>query len=235
MLFATLVQGSEAPAQIADALRAANRYSKEVEALETIILARGGGSMEDLWAFNDDRVAYAVAESALPVVTGIGHETDFTIADFVSDLRTSTPSSAAVAVVPDRVEIRARLAGIVEYLAARILEGVGADARELEQIEQQLRRLHPERKIDVERQALDDRERRLHHATDRFVDRLTERNLSAHQRLDALSPLDVLRRGYSIVRKVDGEIVTSPEVLGHGEELEVRADGGSYSVTVRST
>ena len=234
VLFPTLVQGSEAPTQIVDAVRAANRYSSEVEELGAIILARGGGSIEDLWAFNDERVAYAVAESVLPIVTGIGHETDFTIADFVADLRTPTPSAAAAATVPDRSEVRAYLVALVDRTGAQMLEAVQADRRQVDQVQQRLQRLHPSRRVDSERQGLDDRERRLHGAVDRLVTRLVERNAGAHQRLDALSPLAVLQRGYSIVQRVDGEIVVSPRMLSQGEELDVRAAGGEYRVAVQS-
>ena len=112
IVFPTLVQGSEAPAQIANAIAAANHYHVAVAPIDTLIVARGGGSIEDLWGFNDERVAYAIAGSALPVVSGVGHETDFTIADFVADLRAPTPSAAAAAATPDRAEMIGQLAAV---------------------------------------------------------------------------------------------------------------------------
>ncbi|HAJ38585.1 MAG TPA: exodeoxyribonuclease VII large subunit, partial [Chloroflexi bacterium] len=105
LIFPTLVQGADAPARLVAAIENANRYSATVAPIDTLIVARGGGSIEDLWAFNDERVAYAVAASAIPTITGVGHETDFTIVDFVADLRAPTPSAAAAAAVPARSEM----------------------------------------------------------------------------------------------------------------------------------
>jgi exodeoxyribonuclease VII large subunit len=234
VLFPTLVQGSEAPAQIVAALSGANRYSSQVEELDVLILARGGGSIEDLWAFNDENVARAVCESVPPVVTGVGHETDFTIADFVADMRASTPSAAAAAITPDESEVRSYLAALVERMGTQVLDVVRGEVQHLGQTRQRLLRLHPSRRLDSGRQALDDRERRLHVAANQLVKRLAERNAGVHHRLAALSPLAVLQRGYSIVQREDGAIVVSPQTLSQGEELEVQAAGGEYQVIVQS-
>ncbi|MCA9972288.1 MAG: exodeoxyribonuclease VII large subunit, partial [Anaerolineales bacterium] len=101
VIFSTLVQGAEAPARIVAAIETANRYSRDVEPIDTLLVARGGGSIEDLWAFNDEGVARAIAASAIPTISGVGHEVDFTIADFVADVRAPTPSAAAAGAVPD--------------------------------------------------------------------------------------------------------------------------------------
>ncbi|HXF63258.1 MAG TPA: exodeoxyribonuclease VII large subunit, partial [Caldilineaceae bacterium] len=124
VVFPCPVQGADAPARICEALRCANRYSLNVETLDLLILARGGGSIEDLWAFNDEQVAYAVAASELPVVAGIGHETDFTIVDFVADLRAPTPSAAAAAVAPDQAEARAKIKAALAWMGQRIAQQV---------------------------------------------------------------------------------------------------------------
>lgn len=234
VVFSTLVQGADAPAQICEAIRCANSYSQAVEPLQALILARGGGSIEDLWAFNDANVAYAVAESELPVVTGVGHETDYTIVDFVADLRAPTPSAAAAAIVPDRAEARARLESLVEWLGQRIEEQVEEERAALEQRSLRLRRLHPRRYLDLARQRLDDRERRLDWAIQRSLDRAAQRTLAAQGRLAALSPAAVLRRGYSIVQRENGEVVTDPQQVAAGERLEVQATGGRYQVTVQN-
>lgn len=231
VLFPTLVQGSEAPAQIVAALETANRY-RNIERLDAIILARGGGSIEDLWSFNDERVAYAVARSILPVVAGVGHETDFTIVDFVADLRAPTPSAAAAAVVPDRNEVYDQLRTVQQRLHQVAVGQIDAEQRHLEQRQARLRRLHPERQLDLRRHSLDDRAQRLHNAMTRQLSQLIERNRSARLRLTALSPLAVLQRGYSIVQKNGGQVVTTPDAVAIGEELHVRAAGGEYRVNV---
>ncbi len=233
IVFSVLVQGSDAPGQIVAALATANRYSAEVETLDTLIVARGGGSIEDLWAFNDEGVAYAIAASAIPVVSGIGHETDFTIADFVADLRMPTPSAAAAAVVPDRGEVRSQIAGIVGRMAQLIADRTGIGRRDVDQIERRLSRLHPSRLLDMRRQVLDERERLLRRALRQVLGHKSERNRSAKLRLDALNPLKVLQRGYSVVQRSGGEVVRSPDGLRPDEELWVRAAGGEYQVLVK--
>lgn len=234
VVFSTLVQGADAPTQIVQAIQCANDYSREVEPLQVLILARGGGSIEDLWAFNDVQVAYAVAGSELPVVTGVGHETDSTIVDFVADLRAPTPSAAAAAVVPDRVEVRTRLAEQVEWMGERLGEQLADEQEGLEQRMLRLRRVHPRRQLDLGRQRLDERERRLGLAVQRRLERDKHRAAAAQGRLSALNPVAVLGRGYSIVQRAGGEVVLGPEQVASGERLTVRAAGGSYRVTVQN-
>lgn len=233
VVFSTLVQGADAPAQIVQAIICANRYSVEVEALQVLILARGGGSIEDLWAFNDVQVAYAVAGSALPVVTGVGHETDSTIVDFVADLRAPTPSAAAAAVVPDCMEARGRLQSMLGRLEQRLEEQLGDERDALEQRVLRLRRGHPRRHLDLARQQLDDRERRLGWAMRRRLEHVAQRSLAVQGRLAALNPEAVLQRGYSIVQRRNGAVVSAPQQVTAGEALEVRAAGGSYRVIVQ--
>ncbi len=233
VVFPTLVQGGEAPGQIVAALESAAAYSERVASLETLILARGGGSIEDLWAFNDERVAYAIANSPLPVIAGVGHETDFTIADFVADLRAPTPSAAAAAVAPDRAEVRVRLMDAAAAMGQNLLERIGRERREVEAAHRRLARTHPQRLIDVRRQSMDDRLRRLDGAMRLRLLRARERSSGAAQRLEALSPLQVLARGYSIVQRDDGKVITGPSQTKPGEGLTVRAAGGSYAVAVR--
>jgi exodeoxyribonuclease VII large subunit len=228
VLFPTLVQGSEAPAQIAEALAAANRYADAVEPLDTLILARGGGSIEDLWAFNDERVAEAVAASEVPVIAGVGHETDFTIADFVADLRAPTPSAAAAAAVPDRADMIQRLHSVQQGLAERALTDLAAEQERLARLVQRLRREDPSRQLDIQRQLLDDRQTRLHHALRTRLTRLDDGRVAATQRLTALSPTDVLRRGYSIVQDEAGTIVMSPDATALGDLLHISSADGAY-------
>ena len=235
VLFPCLVQGSEAPAQIAEMIGAANRFHTDVEPLDLLIVARGGGSIEDLWAFNDEAVAQAIYQSALPVVTGIGHEVDFTIADFVADLRAPTPSAAAAAVTPDQNEMRMRLTATVGWMADTVAGVVEDEERHLDGLAQRLVRLHPQRMLDQRRQQLDERERRMHWTARRRMDRLHDRAEAARQRLEALNPVRVLARGYSIVQHTDGRVVSGPDEVRKHDPLVVRGAGGSYAVAVTAT
>ncbi|GIK73271.1 MAG: exodeoxyribonuclease 7 large subunit [Chloroflexota bacterium] len=234
VIFPTLVQGAEAPPRIVAAIAAANRYAAEVAAIDTLIVARGGGSIEDLWAFNDEGVARAVANSAIPVISGVGHETDFTIVDFVADLRAPTPTAAAVAAVQARIEEHAQTLARVQTVRERVVQRIAQERRTLDRLAARLHRIHPQRRLDLQRQRLDERERRLHQAIQRILTRRRERSLAAVQRLEALNPLRVLGRGYSIVQRRDGVVVTKPEMVKDGDKLVVRAAGGEYQAIVRS-
>jgi exodeoxyribonuclease VII large subunit len=230
ILSPTQVQGDEAPPQIVSALQALSR----VEGVDIIILARGGGSLEDLWAFNDERVARAVAASPIPVVSGVGHETDFTIADFVADLRAPTPSAAAELATPDRGELARRVAHYRSRLAAAIEEAVAGQRRLLAGEVRALRRLSPQTWIDGRRQRVDDLSRTAQ-AT------ITHRLSLAHARLDglglrlsALNPAATLARGYAIVRRADdGRVVVSVGQVSSGDRLSVGVSDGQFDSTVQ--
>ena len=267
VLFATQVQGADAPGQIAAALAAANRFPANVTAsrhnvssdfaglplltesgaddlfaasglqqhsesdpLDTILLVRGGGSIEDLWAFNEEQVAYAIAASDTPVISGIGHETDLTIADFVADLRAPTPTAAAVAATPDRWEV---LDGVRQTFSWLLREGEDAVAERRmnwNELHRRLQRSAPRRHIDLARQRLDDAEERLRRVVAQMLSQHKERLASGAARLESLSPSSVLSRGYSIVQREDGAVVTAPEQTSSGERLLVRGAGGKYAV-----
>lgn len=230
IVFPCLVQGSEAPLQIVKAIAAANRYSETVAPVDTLILARGGGSIEDLWAFNDERVVFAVDASDLPVITGVGHETDFTLVDFVADRRAPTPSAAAAAATPDRSEMLGQLAAVQAGLEQRALDLLDHEQWHLGQLTGRLLRTHPGRQLDRRLQSLDERTRRLHLAMDRRLQRLAERRSGAVLRLEALNPQRVLLRGYSIVQREGGAVVLGPQDAAPGEPLLVRSAGGQYRV-----
>lgn len=232
IVFPTLVQGADAPPRIVAAIEAANRYNDALAPIDTLIVARGGGSIEDLWAFNDERVAYAVAASAIPTISGVGHETDFTIVDFVADLRAPTPSAAAAAAVPSRDEVRSQIAAYRQMLLQRATQHLRHARRALAQCEARLQRIHPQRQLDQQRQRLDERGRHLHLAAARALIQRRDRRLAVAQRLEALNPLRVLGRGYSIVQREAGAVVTTPAMVATGDRLTVRAAGGAYDVDV---
>ena len=231
ILFPSLVQGSEAPAQIVQALTTANHFSATYLPIDTLILARGGGSVEDLWAFNDEQVAYALVASNVPVIAGVGHEVDFTIADFVADLRAPTPSAAAAAAVPDRTEVLAQLADLREWLLQARSRRLLHETQQLDGLRTRLQRIAPLRQLDLRRQRLDDRAYRLHQQMLRRIERLRSNQATQLAQLNALNPTAVLQRGYSIVQRPDGVVVTTPAMATPGTPLLVRAAGGDYTVT----
>ena len=229
ILAPTLVQGEEAPPQIIAALRALNAR----EDIDVILLARGGGSLEELWAFNDERVARAVAASRIPVVCGVGHETDFSLADFAADRRAPTPSAAAELATPDRAE----LAHQVRMLRARLVRALEADlawrrGRVQEQV-RVLRRLSPALRLSQARQRLDDLTERAGRAIRHQIAVRRERLAGLAGRLEGVSPLATLERGYAIVRRAaDGLIVRSPAQVAVGDALQVRVRDGEFEARV---
>lgn len=229
ILAPTLVQGEEAPPQIVAALRALNAR----EDIDVILLARGGGSLEELWAFNDEGVARAVAASRIPVVCGVGHETDFSLADFAADRRAPTPSAAAELATPDRVE----LAQQVRMLRARLVRALEADlARRRGRVQGQvrvLRRLSPALRLSQTRQRLDDLTERAGRAIQHQIAVRRERLAGLAGRLEGISPLATLERGYAIVqRAADGLIVRSPDQVSPGDALRVRVRDGEFGAVV---
>lgn len=236
VLFHTLVQGNDAPPGIVAALAAANRFGRgdslfdATDPLDVILLVRGGGSIEDLWSFNDERVARAVVASQIPVIAGVGHETDFTIVDFVADLRMPTPSAAAAAAVPDRNEMIAYFRQVERALADMAANRVAACWVQVSESQARLLRLNPVRTLDRERQRLDDSVTRLHRVAERMVAQRRERLDFSVLRLDGLNPANVLARGYSLVQRADGSVVQGPEDSTPGDTLTVHAAQGRYQV-----
>ena len=214
----TQVQGSQAPAEIVRSLRLADRLDQ----VDVIILARGGGSLEELWAFNDEAVARAICSSRVPVVTGVGHETDTTIADFCADRRAATPSNAAEIVFPDRRELESRLRILRSHLRSGLRSHLEAKRRVLERLSQRSVLRRPQDRLNRAREDIARQLRQLIQTTRRVLDlkRADRDHLVA--RLDALSPLSTLARGYSICRTVpDGRVVRGVGELARDERIEV--------------
>jgi len=226
----TAVQGEEAPPGIVAALEALNRLAQP----DVILLARGGGSMEDLWAFNDERVARAIAASQAPVVSGVGHETDFTIADFVSDLRAPTPTASAELATPNRQDL---LDSLVD-LSGRQVRAINASLTGLrlqfQRLSNRLTFLSPQTRIRSDRQRLDEYAYRLqlscqHHLQ---LQRTSLHNLEGQ--LHTLNPTAVLQRGYSIVSKGEGRVVRSTSQVQANDILNVQVSDGIFNVEVRN-
>ena len=208
----------------------AGRVDVVGESLDTILLVRGGGSIEDLWAFNEEQVAYAIADSSIPIVTGVGHETDFTIADFVADLRAPTPTAAAVAATPDRWELLEGVRQTQSWLLRSGVDDVAERRARWQELRRRLERVAPLRQIDLARQRLDDAADRLRRAMEGELGRRQEQLIAGEARLGDLNPSSVLSRGYSIVQTTEGDVVSKPEQAAAGERLLVRSAGGEYPV-----
>jgi exodeoxyribonuclease VII large subunit len=222
------VQGDEAPPAIVSALRNLIR----VAAPEVIILARGGGSIEDLWAFNDERVVRAVAESSAPVITGVGHETDFTLADFAADLRAPTPTAAAELATPvTLVDLHANLAEIGAILVGGMTALFQKKHAAADWLDNSLRLSSPGRRLQTERQRLDEMSRRWNAAQAHRLEIAVEKFKGLENRLLALSPLAVLRRGYAVVTK-NAQVVTSVAQVRLEDALRVRVQDGEFDTRV---
>jgi len=224
----TLVQGADAPPQIVRALRWLDGRTD----IDTIIIARGGGSMEDLWAFNDEAVARAIFAAQHPIISGVGHEVDFTIADFVADLRAPTPSAAAELAVPDVSELRPYFHTIQQQMKNLVLEQIGQHRWQVQVLKRSLNHLSPRVGIAGNRQRLDGWQSRLERAMQRRLDQSSHRLNVLQAQLTAVSPKATLERGYAIVRRDDGRIVRSPAAVQPGDALTVQVHGGQFGVVV---
>jgi exodeoxyribonuclease VII large subunit len=221
------VQGEEAPGEIAAALAYANRY----RVADLIITGRGGGSIEDLWAFNDERVARAIAASELPVISAVGHEPDVTISDFVADLRAATPSNAAELAVPDQMELRQALAARQALLLTQMQKRLKQERGTLERLASSRVLKSPINYINDCRLQVDYVQHRLTAAFSETVQRKHRRFASLTAKLDAMSPLKVLARGYSMASDGQGTLLRSVKQIKPGDRLTVRfADGSAAAV-----
>ena len=229
LLAPTQVQGDAAPPQIVAALAALNARDD----VDVIVIARGGGSLEDLWAFNDERVARAIAASCIPVLCGVGHETDFSLADFAADVRAPTPSAAAELVAPDRAELRAQVTGLSAALATALQGTVEERRWRLSEQKRALKHLSPTIQLVQARQRVDDLLGRAGAAAFHSLAMRRERLGGLTGRLAGVSPLGTLERGYAIVRHREMEtVVRSVEQIAPGDALGVRVADGEFEVTV---
>ncbi|KAF0107830.1 MAG: exodeoxyribonuclease VII large subunit [Anaerolineaceae bacterium] len=228
------VQGDEAPPALVAALRTLNLVAGTTNAgpPDVILLARGGGSIEDLWAFNDERVVRAVTASAAPVITGVGHETDFTLADFAADLRAPTPTAAAELATPVTVQdLRAGLAESARTLA-NALTGICDRRRvDLEGFRSALQFYTPLRRVQTERQRVDELARRALSAQAHRLELAAARLAGARSRLLALSPLAVLGRGYAVVTHAERVVVSRSQVRA-GDDVHIRVKDGEFDARV---
>ncbi|MCX7043972.1 MAG: exodeoxyribonuclease VII large subunit [Candidatus Sumerlaeota bacterium] len=224
-----LVQGAGAAQQIAHGVRRLN----EIGGIDVIIVCRGGGSIEDLWAFNEEVVARAIAASKIPIISGVGHETDFTIADFVADLRAPTPSAAAELVVRSRRELMEKAESLNQRLRRALWNLIERANMRLRALLSSYGMRQPIDRIRQARQRIDELALRMDRALHKRIGDATQQLQRLTEKLEALNPTAILERGYSIVTKAeDGSVVTSPAQVHSLEKINVRGAGGTFPATV---
>ena len=224
------VQGVDAPPALVSALERLNRLDPRPD---VILVARGGGSIEDLWAFNDERVVRTVAASRSPVISGVGHETDFTLTDFAADLRAPTPTAAAELATPVTLfDLASSMSGLGQRLDIALTHVIQQGRVELSNIESRLRFHSPARQLQSERQRLDELSRRGMSAQSHRLELEASGLDGLGKRLEALSPFQVLARGYAVVAKMDGSLIRSVEQAKVNESIQVRVSDGTFGAQV---
>jgi len=229
VLAASPVQGADAHPGLVAALESLNKHQPDV-----ILIARGGGSIEDLWAFNDERVVRAVAESDIPVISGVGHETDFTLCDFAADLRAPTPTAAAELSTPITVlDFHAALQSYEIKLADLILSGIATHQDSLNTLQERLRFFSPLRRIQTEHQRVDELSRRANTAWYHRMDLDATHLKGLERRLESLNPLAVLGRGYAVVtHKADSSVIHKISQVQPEQDITIRVSDGQFDAKV---
>lgn len=222
------VQGAEAPGEIAAAIGYANHF----ELADLLIVGRGGGSIEDLWAFNDEQVAYAIYNSKIPVISAVGHEPDVTISDYVADLRAATPSNAAELAVPDQDALRQTLDSMSAAMAGSLQRQLKAARKHYEMLSRSPALRSPVNYLNQRRQSLDLMRNRLIAAQSQNIQKKKQRYIMAVSKLDAMSPLKVLTRGYAMVQNEEKNVVRSVSQVNPGEMLTVSVSDGVIRASV---
>jgi len=232
LLFPAAVQGSGAGAQLAEAVERANRYSADEHKLDVLIVGRGGGSLEDLWAFNEERLARAIAASRVPVVSAVGHEVDVTIADFVADVRAPTPSAAAEQVVPDTAELVEALQTQARQLVRLCVQRWTTASERLAWLKRSHGLRRPRQRLQDAAQMLDYLKAQLTgHARQRWQQQ-QQRHTLLLSRLDTANPASILGRGYAMVTDEAGRPIKQSAQVKPGQRLGVRLGRGSLNVRV---
>lgn len=222
------VQGAEAPREIAAAIGYANYH----QLADVLIVGRGGGSIEDLWAFNDERVAYAIYESRIPVISAVGHEPDVTISDYVADVRAATPSNAAELAVPDREALQQTMDGMSAAMAAALKRQMLSARRHLQVLSQSNCLQSPEAYLHLRADALQTSANRLAAAQSKLLHLHKQRFISHAAKLDAMSPLKVIARGYAIAQTAEGTLLQSVHQVKAGDTVTVSLRDGKVDTTV---
>lgn len=227
VLAPVLVQGESAPEQL---VRAVNKFSASKIA-DVVIIGRGGGSAEDLWAFNDEQLAYAVYNCETPIISGVGHETDFTVCDFVADVRASTPSAAAELAVPDRQDLMSYYFKQKQYISAMLDRKIKTAQLRLENQQRRMSASSPKLKAEQLEKQLSAKSEKLTRFMNIYISDKENKLIAAKGKLDGLNPLNVLNRGYAIAEK-DEKIITSSKQLKNGDDFTVILSDGKINAKV---
>ena len=227
-MFPVRVQGVEAPPEIAAAIAYANQY----KLADLLIVGRGGGSIEDLWAFNDERVAQAIYDSQIPVISAVGHEPDVTISDFVADLRAATPSNAAELAVPDCDNLYQQLDSISAAMETALTRLLKVERRHLNMLADSPALKSPMAYINQRKESLQFLRTKLISAQNNKLYQVRQRFVANTAKLDAMSPLKVLSRGYSMTQNAQGELIRSVKQTESGDDIIVKVSDGSIRATV---
>ena len=222
------VQGAEAPGEIVSAIRYANHH----KLADLLIVGRGGGSIEDLWAFNDERVAYAIYESKIPIISAVGHEPDVTISDFVADMRAATPSNAAELAVPDREALNQTLDAMLDSMSYSLQRQLKNARRNLQTLSASHALQSPDAYLRQRRDMLDAMTNRLVAGQSRSVALKKQRFVGLTSKLDAMSPLKVLTRGYAMTQTADGSLLKSVKSVSQGDSILVSLQDGCITAQV---
>ena len=228
LLLPVRVQGAAAPGGSA----AASRYANEHHLEDLLIVGRGGGSIEDLWAFNEEPVAYAIYESEIPVISAVGHEPDVTISAYVADLRAATPSNAAELAVPDQDSLRQNLDAMSNAMASALNRQLKAARQHLQVLSDSAALRSPTGYLEQKGKNVELLKNRLLSAQNQNITRHRQRYIAALSKLDAMSPLKVLTRGYSMTRTEQGEVIRSIGQVEPGERIRVSLSDGTLSATL---
>lgn len=223
-----IVQGDEAPESLVQALK----LIQEDKEIDVIIMGRGGGSIEDLWAFNEEIVARAIFACPIPIISAVGHETDFTIADFVADLRAPTPSAAAELAIANYDELSKYLESIERRLEQYIINRIDKLAERVERLKKHPIFLRPEEVFLKPWQRVDELEWRLHRTMEHQIKLIKERCYGYFKQLESLSPLNVLIRGYSVTEKLNGNLIKSINDVTVGEQVKIRLQDGELKAII---
>ena len=227
-IYPTLVQGADASAGIIKAIAKANQEQKDEQKAEVILLVRGGGSIEDLWAFNDEQLAHTIANSTIPIISGVGHETDFTIADFVADLRAPTPTGAAELATPKREQLLQELKAYQDTIIQKLQQRLEREAQTLDQISLRLKHALPN--ADRMREQIGQWQQRLTQSMQVYVQNLKRNQVHWLTQLETLNPQRTLERGYAVILDSQKRAARNPKDIKPDEEYRVRLAEGEIQV-----
>ena len=231
LLYPSLVQGNEAPASLCGAFE----YLNADKSCDVIIIGRGGGSIEDLWAFNDERVVRAIAASEIPVISAVGHETDFTLSDFAADRRAPTPSAAAELAVPDRNELGQRVDDAFDRIENSLLAFIATKKKILDSDAKRLELASPSSRVNSERKMLLAKYEIIDKSLASLMAKSTDNLRAAAGKLEAINPLAILARGYSITRADDGSVLNSISTIKQGDTVNILFADGEADAQILKT